>query len=324
MSELGKMKTSDSELENQELIYERNSFNFNCAEDQTLHGMFEDQALRTPYSIALIMSDESMTFQELNSKSNLVCDFLLNCGVVKGAVVAIALPRSFDFIACCLGIMKTGAAYLVLDTQQPIARVEQIVANSTSRLVISTQSFSARLSAHSSVPILYIECLSTTIPFTLPSSIPSYTCDGVACIFYTSGSTGKPKGVVMLHRAILNRQLAIWDHVPHLEGEVGCQRANTTFITSLSEIFSNLLLGVSLVLVPDEVSQDLLQQSAYLRQHAVTRIFMVPSLLNALLSSDVTQDSLPLLKTWVTAGEPITSSVVTICTGMSSSPLLTR
>lgn len=114
----------------------------------------------------------------------------------------------------------------------------------------------------------------------------------------------------MLHRAIINRQLAIWEHIPHLRGEVGCQRANITFVTSLSEIYSNLLRGVKLVLVPDAVSRDLLVLVDYLNHHVVTRIFLVPSLLHAMLEIGITQESLPLLRVWVTAGEAISSSVV--------------
>lgn len=278
-----------------------------------LHELFERQAIANPEAPALQFETKTLTYRDLNERAEFISSRLSESGVCEGDVIAIALPRSFDFIACCLAIMKSKAAYLPLDISSPTERLRQIITESKTVLLLSDRSLCPSFfspNVFSSCVAIEISDLENNKSFELPVPRSSLCTSDIACVFYTSGTTGQPKGVMMLHRAIINRQLAIWENVPHLLHEVGCQRANISFVTSLSEIYSNLLRGVKLVLVPEGISQDLMDLVNYLNCQAVTRIFLVPSLLHAFLSIGITQESLPLLKVWVTAGEAIAVNVV--------------
>jgi amino acid adenylation domain-containing protein len=275
--------------------------------DKTLHGLFEEQVAKNPKAIALQYNEQQISYEELNQRANQLRDYLISSGVGKGDIIAVCLPRSFEFIISLIGIMKTNAAYLVLDPTAPNERLQQILDSSQSLALISSSNLLDKF-AGTIKNIINIQQLPLEA-FKITEKRALYT-DSVASVYYTSGSTGEPKGVLMLHRAIINRQFWIWEKFPFQPEEVGCQRAGVSFVTSLSEIFSTLLQGIKLVLVPDELLKNAHSLAEYLKQHQVSRIFLVPSLLQAYLQSDINQTALPKLKLWITAGEAITHETV--------------
>ena len=104
-----------------------------------------------------------------------------------------------------------------------------------------------------------------------------------AYVIYTSGSTGAPKGVVALHRGALNRFNWMWRQFPFAPGEVCCMKTSLSFVDSVWEIFGPLLQGVRLVIASDEAASEPHRLVEFLAEHRITRIVLVPSLLQALL-----------------------------------------
>lgn len=92
-----------------------------------LHELFERQATANPEAPALQFETKTLTYRDLNERAEFISSCLSESGVYEGDVIAIALPRSFDFIACCLAIMKSKAAYLPLDISSPTERLRQII-----------------------------------------------------------------------------------------------------------------------------------------------------------------------------------------------------
>jgi non-ribosomal peptide synthetase component F len=131
-----------------------------------------------------------------------------------------------------------------------------------------------------------------------------------AYLIYTSGSTGRPKGIPVPHRQILNRLAWMWRDYPFAADEVGCQKTALNFVDSLWEIFGYLLKGIPTVILPDAIVRDPARLVEALADHAVTRLWLVPSLLNALLERypDLAQ-RLPALRFWVTSGEALPTSL---------------
>jgi non-ribosomal peptide synthetase component F len=130
------------------------------------------------------------------------------------------------------------------------------------------------------------------------------TPDHLAYVIYTSGSTGKPKGVLGTHRATVNRFSWMWQTYPFEADEICCLKTSLSFVDSVWELLGPLLCGVRLVIVPDQAAKDPLALVTALSQHQVTRLLVVPSLLQALLDSEQRlSDRLPQLGLWVTSGE---------------------
>jgi Non-ribosomal peptide synthetase modules and related proteins len=132
------------------------------------------------------------------------------------------------------------------------------------------------------------------------------TAANLAYVIYTSGSTGQPKGVAVPHQQILNRLAWMWDAYPFQAGEIGCSKTSLNFVDSIWELLGPLLRGISTVIIPDSLVQNPLKLVRCLADHKVTRLWVVPSLLRAILESVPNLKSqLPNLRFWVTSGEAI-------------------
>ena len=130
-------------------------------------------------------------------------------------------------------------------------------------------------------------------------------------IIFTSGSTGRPKGVHGPHSATLNRLRWQWAKFPWEKGEVACARTPLTFVDHVAEVFGSLLAVPGPVLVcPLSTSQS----SALLtsvRQFAVTRLVLTPTLLRLLLLEAANLESpWRSLRMLTCSGELLTRSLV--------------
>src|SRR5262249_23439713 len=112
--------------------------------DKTLHVLFEEQVKRTPDAIALQYKDQKLTYKALNDRANRISAFLLACGVNHGDVIAVYLPRSFDFFAAILGSMKVNAGYLALDPNSPLKRLQFLLTDSLSIILMSNSNLIKR------------------------------------------------------------------------------------------------------------------------------------------------------------------------------------
>src|SRR5262249_23397288 len=137
------------------------------------------------------------------------------------------------------------------------------------------------------------------------------SADSLAYVLYTSGSTGAPKGVAAEHKQILNRLAWMGAAYPFSPGEVGCQKTTINFVDSVWEIFGPLLQGVSTTIIPDEVLEDTAGFLDTLAQAQVTRLWVVPSLLRALLDAypDL-ERRVPRLTFWAISGEALPPGLV--------------
>ncbi len=117
----------------------------------------------------------------------------------------------------------------------------------------------------------------------------------LAYMIYTSGSTGKPKGVMATHRATVNRFNWMWTKYPFEAEEIVCQKTPVSFVDSVWEIFGALLKGVPTVVIRDEVVKDPQALVQKLAAVPVTRVVLVPSLLEAILEAipDLSRHSAP-------------------------------
>ena len=154
---------------------------------ETTSKMFENQTENKNDDIAVIASDKTLTYDELNRLSNRIAHSLIEKGIQKGDIVAFALPRRGYLIAVMFGILKSGAAYLPIDPKLPQERIEYILSDSKSRLFITEES---------------IDELTENKDNTNPDIQISE--DDICYCIYTSGSTGKPKGVTVRHKNIVN------------------------------------------------------------------------------------------------------------------------
>ena len=160
--------------------------------------LFELNVNENPNATALIYSNKSMSYEDLNKRTNQICHFLLKEGIGKGDRIAVFLKRSPHLISTILGILKSGATYVPIATDYPVERIKYMLEDSQSVMVFTEESFANGTSPIRSVPILTedIQSMPVTDPrIVVDQNVPAY-------IMYTSGSTGRPKGVVISRNAL--------------------------------------------------------------------------------------------------------------------------
>ncbi|MBP7759287.1 MAG: non-ribosomal peptide synthetase [Alphaproteobacteria bacterium] len=168
--------------------------------NRTVHDLFESQAAKTPDAIAIFEKEQTLTYAELEIRSNALAQELLHHGLKKGDRVAICMSHSLLVPACFLAILKAGGVFVPIDPENPPERIETILKDSEADYIF-TEDFSL-FSAFERVKKIHPENVTANAQYGLP--IPETCAEDIAYIIYTSGSTGKPKGVEVCHRSLVN------------------------------------------------------------------------------------------------------------------------
>jgi amino acid adenylation domain-containing protein len=272
---------------------------------QTIQGLFEAQAARTPDAVAVMDGLQLLTFRDLNARANQMAHYLRSLGVMAETLVAVCLPRSLDLIVSLLGILKAGGAYVPLDPAYPKERLAFMLKDSGATILLTVRELADRFPDHQA-RVLYLDAEAEALAqHSIENPLVEVSLDALAYVTYTSGSTGTPKGVQGLQRGAINRFNWMWRVYPFQPGEVCCQKTYLSFVDSVWEIYGPLLQGVPIVIIPDGVLKDdrLLIQA--LADFQVTRLVLAPSLLRVLLTHEDLQQRLPHLKYWSGSGEAV-------------------
>ena len=172
--------------------------------EQSIPERFERQVGKYSDQIAVKTRTRKLTYDELNKLANRVAQAILNVQGVGQEPVALLLENDAPMIASFLGVLKSGKIYVPLDPAHPLSRLQYILEDSGSALLISNgrNLTLARELANGKLPVIDIDALEATASDESPSL--QLAPDALAYILYTSGSTGKPKGVVQNHRNVLH------------------------------------------------------------------------------------------------------------------------
>jgi natural product biosynthesis luciferase-like monooxygenase protein len=169
-----------------------------------VHQLIAGQARRTPERVAVTSRGKSLSYAELDERSNQLARHLAGLGVGPDRLVGLHVERSVELVLAMLAIHKAGGAYVPLDPAYPAGRLAHMIADSGLELIVSQQSIADQLPA-GGARIVRIDSDWATI-----ASEPVTPFDGgatsehLAYVIYTSGSTGLPKGVMIEHRNLLN------------------------------------------------------------------------------------------------------------------------
>jgi len=296
------------EQEEKLMLQDWNETAVSFPDDTCIHELFEQQARHRPDAVALTYRGNSVTYDELNARSNQLAHYLSEIGIGVGDLVGIAMPRSSEMIVGILGTLKTGAAYIPLDPAYPQKRLTFMVedAKPAALLIISDESFLGHL-AHHKPTIINLETEWPNIRQKSHSNLPSHvTADDLAYVIYTSGSTGKPKGAMLAHRGLCNLS-DVQQRAFNIRAEYSriLQFSPLSFDASVWEIFMALRNGAALVLADQEVLADAQSLVKLMSQEQVTTVTLPPSMLAVLPTK-----ALPGLETVIAAGEACSAELV--------------
>ncbi|WP_337842013.1 amino acid adenylation domain-containing protein [Rheinheimera sp.] len=241
---------------------------------RTLPQLFSAQVRRQPDAIALVCEQQQWSYLQLDEASNQLAHYLQQSGLQPGDTVALALSRTEHLILALLAVQKAGAAYLPLSLDSPITRLQFMLDDSQSCLLLTDQpQLAQQLSIDSYNPTerLHQSAAKTALPVHCRAEAPAY-------LIYTSGSTGQPKGVLV-------SQASFCDFLLHFPLPLPAQQpVHCLSLTAATFDIFGLEYGLPLVRGGTLYLSCLEQASACLAQHkSINLLQQTPSVLRTLL-----------------------------------------
>nr|WP_282705871.1 non-ribosomal peptide synthetase [Pseudomonas syringae] len=276
--------------------------------DKLIHQLFEEQAAQQPDALAVVDDAGSLTYGELNARANRLAHYLIGLGIQPDDRVAICAQRSLEMVVGLLGIFKAGGAYVPLDPAYPEQRLRYMLEDSAPVAVL-VQAETRALLGELAVPTLDLQDADWEVEAEHNPVVPAITPQHLAYVIYTSGSSGKPKGVGGPHQAMVNRLYWMHNTFGGQRLEKHAQKTSISFLDSVTETLMPLLFGAQLHIVSPLASRDPLQLWQAVTEHQLTRLVLVPSLLEELSRIENRQIS-PEKRLIVCSGEVFSSSLL--------------
>ncbi|MFI0879812.1 amino acid adenylation domain-containing protein [Streptomyces parvus] len=277
----------------------------------TLPALFEAQVKRTPDDPALLFDGGRVSYRELNERANRLARTLVARGAGPEDVVAVALPRSPEWVVAVLAVLKAGAVYLPVDPEYPADRIRLLLDDSAPTALLTRAELADRLPV-GDTPTLLLDADAGSAPAGSGGAEPGEDAADLtdadrlrplftahpAYLIHTSGSTGRPKGVVVAHSGLSSLVAGQTERFGVSPGDRILQFASPSFDAAVSELCMALLSGAAAVLAPADRLAAGPALGALLAAHRVTHVTLPPAVLGSL-----PPDALPAGTTLVVAGE---------------------
>ncbi|MFI0977437.1 amino acid adenylation domain-containing protein [Streptomyces sp. NPDC021093] len=280
------------------------------ASGKTLHALFEERAALVPDQVAVYAADgeDSLTYAELDARSNQVAHALRERGVRPDDRVAVLLERGPRMFVAVLGVLKSGGAYVPVDPGYPAERIAYLLSDSRAKVVLTGP---AGGPTDATQPTVVLDSLLTG-PTAPPE--PVATSRNLAYVIYTSGSTGRPKGAMVEHHSVVNRLAWMQRGYPIGENDVILQKTPISFDVSVWELFWWGVEGAASALLPVGGEKDPQEILRTIAERRVSVMHFVPSMLGPFLelldNKPELLDDAASLHTVFCSGEALTPSVV--------------
>ncbi len=282
-----------------------------------LQQLLTKSAKAYPEKPAVWARNRSITYRELNERSNQLAHLLREKGIGKGDRVALFFPKCVESIVSMLGVLKAGGVYVPIDPQMPADRAGYIIANCGVRVLITTSEKRAALEP---------ETLNLIENFILTegegngadqigwSKLAEYPADrapkvdlietDLAYILYTSGSTGRPKGVMLSHQnALTFVEWCAEEFQVHADDRLS-NHAPLHFDLSVFDVYNTLEAGATVYMITEELAVFPTSLANFIETQKITIWYSVPSaLMLLLLHGRVTADRLKSIRILLFAGE---------------------
>jgi len=236
------------------------------------------QAAREPGRIALEQGDGCFSYGALEGRAQRLAGSLRAQGVGRGSVVPVWAERGVDLVVAWLGVWHAGGAFLPLDPRDPLARIEQIVAQCGAGIVLTD---GRKAPAGSEARFASVEQLVEASPGQVEGAADAAA--DLAYVIYTSGSTGRPKGVLIEHGGMANHLACKIEALELGRDDCVAHSASPAFDISIWQLMAAMQVGARVRVVSDEVVRDPEQLLFEWEEAGVTVAEVVPSLLRVLL-----------------------------------------
>ncbi|MGJ8744403.1 amino acid adenylation domain-containing protein [Polaribacter sp.] len=249
----------------------------------TLMHRFEQQVVSNPNNTAVIFCNNALTYETLNRKANQLANHLISSYQIKpGDVIACFMDRSDNYIVTLLGILKTGACYIPLASDLPTERIQHILNESETSVVITSSEMHFPVS-DVAVLLLDGESLNSSVENPKIQQVP----ESLAYIIYTSGTSGQPKGVMISHSAIVSYCNHLTEQHPISKKDCMGMITSPTFDLSYTALWPALLTGASVCVLPEIKSLNHEEISNFFRSMPINILKLTPTILQSFLDLNI-------------------------------------
>ncbi|OXA89998.1 non-ribosomal peptide synthetase [Flavobacterium hercynium] len=271
--------------ENNQILVGFNDTETAYPKDKTFLDLFHQQVEQFPGKEALCDDLRSYSYAELNKVSNQIAEYLIaSHGKKDKSPIAVLLERSANMVVILLGILKSGRPYIPLDPTFPEERLNYIIGNSQSKLLINEKEYS--LNTANDEVVISAESIFEILDSFKGASGKPVSPNNTAYIIYTSGSTGNPKGVEIGHQSLLNFLTSIQIEPGVSAKDLFFSVTTYSFDISILEFFTPLIAGATLYMANHEVLSDPYLVIEKLKEVQPTVIQATPSFYQMLFHAD--------------------------------------
>ncbi|WP_433260456.1 amino acid adenylation domain-containing protein [Actinosynnema sp. CS-041913] len=247
----------------------------------TLPGLFERQAERTPDAVAVSLGSKRLDYAELNRRANRLAHRLRDLGVGPETLVAICAARDVELVVSTLAVLKAGGAYVPLDPTNPAERLKYVLGDTGARILLAQEHLRDRLPDYDG-RIVLLDGPEEDGVWPDHNPPPVTKADHLAYVIYTSGSTGRPKGVMIEHRQVVRLMTAADEHFDFDATDVWALLHSHAFDLSVWEMWGAFTKGGRVAIVPADAVRDHEALVDLLRAERVTVLTQTPPAFRAL------------------------------------------
>ncbi|KMP94175.1 hypothetical protein TU65_14990, partial [Bacillus wiedmannii] len=288
--------------ERHQLLEEFNKTQVDYSRGKTLQELFEAQVDKRPDHIAVKFRNKTLTYRELNEKSNQLARVLRQKGVNPNSIVGLMIESSLDMMIGILGILKSGGAYLPIDPTHPQDRIHYMMKDAEIQVLVTANDCAKKLSFEGTT--VDISDLNNFTGDKTNVDIINQSSD-LAYVIYTSGTTGQAKGVMIPHSSLINYcQAMIKKAVITSEDETALLSSHA-FDLGYTTVYTALISGITLHILSEDMYRDPDQLVEYTK--TCTYLKMTPSLFSIIIHSEKVQEIVETgsLRLIILGGEPI-------------------
>jgi amino acid adenylation domain-containing protein len=299
------------------LLAEFNDTTVDYTGSRSVIKLFEEQVERTPDQIAVLFQGVSLTYRELDEKSNQLANYLIeNDGIRPGDLVGIMLDRSEKMIIAILGVLKSGAAYIPIDADYPRHRRRHILQDTAIKVLLTQAEYIYDLE-YSGAALFAMDIQLDGISCSIRSPRVEPRPEDLAYVIYTSGSTGAPKGCAITNGNLFNYIQWANDYYFGQGGGVSFGLyTSLSFDLTITSIFCPLTRGGNLTVFGQHDDIAMILRKIFSAESHINSIKLTPSHINILGELDIVSSTVSCA---IVGGEEVTSGQVKILKRMNPS-----
>jgi nonribosomal peptide synthetase DhbF len=244
---------------------------------------FERQARETPWAVAAVFEQHSVTYRELDERANRIANALRARGAEPERIIGVCMPRGIDMLVALLGVIKSGAAYLPLDPDLPVARLKAMTSDAAPLLILAAAETAGAVAPH---PVMLMD-EGTFAGFPADPPFIVRSPESPVYVIYTSGSTGKPKGVVLTRANLANFLGAMAKNIRLDPSDRMLAVTTISFDIAALELYLPLLAGARVILAPRALRQHPPALARLIAVSGTTIMQATPSLWDTLTGIEV-------------------------------------